>query len=413
MTTYFLLRNNKKSGPYDLDQLKNFGLKPYDLVWVDGKSAAWRYPSEVEVLKDYAPAIEEQPFERFYKKPGEKMTPERSVAQQRANVLELPEAIKPEPSKKVFVSMPGNIVRRPAIKPAVQEQPAADVLKDAPAISMINEPVLKQNYAESFDEIKQRYTETYLNRKKKSKWTGFNSTVLQVLGGAIFFCAIVVLAYKNFTEEDKPAINRTVVIKPEKAKPAPANTELTLPAETFPVIAETKVQQPEISKPINEKPKDADRKFVFETPAKKATPVLQEKKITRTIEDKAAVNTESKSVLAEPNSEKTKSRQPISNISGQVNVKANNYKQRAFGGIQNLELTVHNLSGFILDKVQVELQYLKPSEEPIKTEHIIFSSVAPGGSQTIKIPDYLRGVKVKYKITNVASSQYETYTAGL
>jgi hypothetical protein len=94
-------------------------------------------------------------------------------------------------------------------------------------------------------------------------------------------------------------------------------------------------------------------------------------------------------------------------------VRANNYKQRAFGGVQNLELTVSNQSGFVLDKVLVELQYLKPSEEPIKTENIVFSSVAPGGSQTIKIPDFLRGVKVKYKITNVTSSQYETHTAGL
>ncbi len=51
-----------------MDDLLSFGLKPYDLVWVQGKSAAWRYPSEVEELKPYAPVIEEQPFDRFYKK---------------------------------------------------------------------------------------------------------------------------------------------------------------------------------------------------------------------------------------------------------------------------------------------------------------------------------------------------------
>ncbi len=67
---YSLLRNNKQSGPYSLDQLKTMGLKAYDLVWVDGKSAAWRYPCEIEELKAFAPAVEEQPFDRFFKKPS-------------------------------------------------------------------------------------------------------------------------------------------------------------------------------------------------------------------------------------------------------------------------------------------------------------------------------------------------------
>jgi hypothetical protein len=72
MNTYLLLRSNKQSGPYSLQQLVSLGLKPYDLVWLEGKSAAWRYPSEVDGLKDYAPATEEQPYDRFYKKPEEK-----------------------------------------------------------------------------------------------------------------------------------------------------------------------------------------------------------------------------------------------------------------------------------------------------------------------------------------------------
>ena len=71
MASYLLLRDNKESGPFTTDDLLNFGLKPYDLVWVQGKSAAWRYPSEVEELKPFAPAVEEQPFDRFYKKNNE------------------------------------------------------------------------------------------------------------------------------------------------------------------------------------------------------------------------------------------------------------------------------------------------------------------------------------------------------
>lgn len=66
-----LLRDNKQSGPYSIEELKSKGLKPYDLVWVDGKSAAWRYPGEVEELKSFAPVVEEQPFDRFFRKPSQ------------------------------------------------------------------------------------------------------------------------------------------------------------------------------------------------------------------------------------------------------------------------------------------------------------------------------------------------------
>lgn len=62
MNTYLLLRNNKETGPYSLDQLVKLGLKKYDLVWAEGKSAAWRYPGEVDELKPYAPPLDELPF---------------------------------------------------------------------------------------------------------------------------------------------------------------------------------------------------------------------------------------------------------------------------------------------------------------------------------------------------------------
>ncbi|NML23933.1 hypothetical protein HHL16_23835 [Pseudoflavitalea sp. G-6-1-2] len=68
MNKYLLLRDNKQTGPYSAQELATKGLKPYDLVWLDGKSAAWRYPSEMEELKAFAPAIEEQPYDRFYKR---------------------------------------------------------------------------------------------------------------------------------------------------------------------------------------------------------------------------------------------------------------------------------------------------------------------------------------------------------
>src|SRR5690349_6767425 len=50
---YLLLRNNKQQGPYSLEELLDQNLKNFDLVWVEGKSAGWRYPSEIDQLKSF------------------------------------------------------------------------------------------------------------------------------------------------------------------------------------------------------------------------------------------------------------------------------------------------------------------------------------------------------------------------
>jgi len=93
---YSLLRNNKQSGPYSLDELTTMGLKAYDLVWVDGKSAAWRYPCEVAELSAFAPAVEEQPFDRFYKK----TSPAKSAVTAVANVEKNTPPVTSDPSHR-------------------------------------------------------------------------------------------------------------------------------------------------------------------------------------------------------------------------------------------------------------------------------------------------------------------------
>lgn len=58
MKEYLLLRNNKQSGPYSLDELQQMGLKAFDLIWIDKKSSAWRYPSEIKEMAAFAPSPE-------------------------------------------------------------------------------------------------------------------------------------------------------------------------------------------------------------------------------------------------------------------------------------------------------------------------------------------------------------------
>ena len=484
MDTYLLLRSNKQSGPYSLQQLVNLGLKPYDLVWLEGRSAAWRYPSEVEGLKAYAPATEEQPYDRFYKKTEEKpqekiiskpVQPQQEVyvapkeetyvapkqetyVPPKEEVYVLPEESKPvlqevertvTTSRKVFVAMPENhvpkkqpqpvIVKAPPMveeKPVVVEKkpvfveekkvetnpiqtehwslpkepvlPKPEPIIKAYPVTLKEEPTLNEKYSESLDDIKKRYAETYLSRKKKSRWTSTHTSVLQVFGGAIVFCLIVVVIYKNFGGEEKPQA-KTTMIQPDK-RAINTGTATTTSTIIPPITPEANISSTKKTQTKKEGTNIPAESLVTNTAHQKKEEVIRENAEVIASEKKAVMTKAPEET--KPDETKPKSR-PV-NINRLVNVKANNYKQRAFGGVMNLELTVNNDSKFELDKVIVELQYLKPSEQPIKTETIVFSSIEANGSKTLKIPDYLRGIKVSYRVMEIESSQYERYTtAGL
>lgn len=48
---YLLLRNNNQLGPFTIEELLEQELLPSDLIWVEGKSLAWSYASELNLLK--------------------------------------------------------------------------------------------------------------------------------------------------------------------------------------------------------------------------------------------------------------------------------------------------------------------------------------------------------------------------
>ena len=52
---YRLLRNNKEEGPFTSEELIQQNLRPYDLIWIDGRSTAWSYPGELPDFKKYTP----------------------------------------------------------------------------------------------------------------------------------------------------------------------------------------------------------------------------------------------------------------------------------------------------------------------------------------------------------------------
>ncbi len=51
--SYYLLRNNQESGPYTVKELQAQTLFTTDLIWINGESTCWKYPSEFDELKGF------------------------------------------------------------------------------------------------------------------------------------------------------------------------------------------------------------------------------------------------------------------------------------------------------------------------------------------------------------------------
>lgn len=439
MVTYLLLRDNKEKGPYSFEELVSLGLKPYDLIWVQGKSAAWRYPSEIPDLAPHAPVIEEQPYDRFYKKEESKEADAQKqiftppVLPDKEQETELHDAYKPKPS--VFVTMPA-AAKKPAEK-VIEQTPAvvpAEPVASQPTITISENPeAAKIKYSQPLDEIKEMYVKTLQDRRQK---LAFRSVAIQSLKKAsvilLFVSAGVIAGFMIKTKKDSAAIVQSSSLTEPKQEVLPfvqnadpsevieqhagdeflanSNTELPVSSENnsktqegkIPARQHTRPQATELLSSETTTPGEKDIKANYEFRSTEVDPGSGER-IRKTRETDISEKRSGTALVADPAPRLSKK----SGVATQVSVKANEYRVVAFGGIRDLQLTVTNDSKFPLDEVVVELEYLKPSEQPLRTDNIRFKSIAPNTSSTLRIPDTNRGIKVNYRILKVTSEAAE------
>jgi hypothetical protein len=531
MPSYRLLRSNKESGPYTLNDLVALGLKPYDLVWVDGRSAAWRYPSEVAELKEYAPAVEEQPYDRFYKKPSETETPvkepvastnsqntyqqttinETFPKQEPAKHLfekpvesrevkesnsEIPKPYQsPEPKKKVFVSMPETNGFEPyqeTYKNSSYDQhqyeqylpkPKPEQVKQKPLEEKIYSPIsvqeseesrLETKYTQSLDDIKEMYINTLVQRKTKNRRKEILKKLRPVLIPVLLLAAGFAIGYVIKTKKSPLRASQSIsTVVPQQAVPEQKKEETPQDNKDNNITQpEEKQEQPsgqqnlarsthrtevnQDNKSVNEEDKilsehepatvqSQKKNKNFESVPKA---VLKEKKENEnsvpdnevasfqkrdvevdpnTGERKKVVRDDDSETIPSQNNSRNNSKSSVKksktepnfietdhkDLRDMVSIQSNNYVRGAFGGIRGLELTVSNNSDYLLDEVSVELQIMKPSEQPLRTDIITFKNIGSNKSITVKVPDSQRGIRVDYHITNIESKQWEKGTAGL
>lgn len=445
MNKYLLLRDNKQSGPYSVDELAAHGLKAYDLVWLEGKSAAWRYPSEIEELKPFAPVVEEQPFDRFYKKPEIKtiepaVKDNTRIAGNHFVQNEVKKTEKTVPtnqyvelssgSKKIHVSLPvtnsansstvkssqeqTRTITTPIVPPVEKEKAVSQpVMNDEPFSYAYNKKVSafdsQQNFDESYKTIKQK--EPVINTPASSKEAPVSKLLFRtvaaaclLLGGALIGLIINYSSQqKKFQQlnqlvqeikhQDSPGVPKTVKndLLAEEAKVGPVEP----PAETEQPVYKEDIQLPSTKKNRRDsKIKGGDTSSQIKVTPEVVPTVLKDEEPGSRI-DKVA------SELARKN------------LWQLVSVDHNSYKTGVFGGISNLSLRLSNKSLLQLQQVEVEVLFLSPEKKTVNKQKVVFENVSPGEQLTINIPKSNRGVKIEYSIKKITTKEFELAHAGM
>jgi len=426
MTNYLLLRDNKQSGPYTFDELREKGLKAYDLVWIEGKSAAWRYPCEIQELSPFAPQVEEQPFDRFYKKPAQ--DPNNN------NTSVTPAPVRTSPNGAVAAtiltgdtssstSIPGRriiYVTLPAGRTAPVAAPAAKEIKE-PVIPVIKEPQVKEpavipDPLGTFEDIPSQYNEDWKasaeltprpGRKSHSLRLGqalmLGLTVLVLLVAGIFIGMSLNKDSLGITKHPSDHPSQPLAVKSLPPAAAASTTKEEMPTKDSVVSTRSVKTEPVIipTSPIKT-PKTSSRERALSTIQKPQTAAPAPKDSSLQAMPVAHRQATHREDITADKVDKDAIRNNLSNL---VSIGASGYSVGTFGGISGLQLTVSNHSIYSLDLVVVEVQYIQANKKVFKTENLYFRGIAPGSALMQEAPKSSRGIKVQYKITLVNSKE--------
>jgi hypothetical protein len=440
MSTYLLLRDNKQSGPHSLEEMKAKGFKKYDLVWVEGKSAAWRYPGEVEEFKAFAPIVEEQPFDRFFRRPSEEKKEARpaqeSLARPIQNAAEVvtasPKQIVVETgnNRKVYATLPakrtsGNshsqtVFQSLTVKEEIRIRNSQTVTNNYP---ITEEPEIPQ------EEISVHYAQKNIKVKKTSSYRqylqpiGAAACIIALLGGGIFIGMSIKQNAAVPTDTNQSAIKEVAKIDKPESQNVSIPISTSVPTETKPNLTEKQFDEQSNTAATNAESKSPEKD-------KKSELVIDRKKANKPRINAAAdlpkiiaqpesiTNNDSTGVASRHSTHRSDAaindKEFVKNsIANLVSVSSNKYNVGTFGGISELQLTVSNKSVYPLDLVMVEVQYVQANKKVYKTENIFYRNVRPGESIMQEAPKSSRGIKIQYKIAIINSKESSVSYSGI
>ncbi len=383
MSSYLLLRNNKESGPFTIEEIQGISLKAYDLVWVVGKSAAWRYPGEIPDLKSFAPPVPEQFTDRFTRKPDTKKSdPEHPVlADPSATNISEPAAIRGRDNNgHAMISGRSIYVNLPADKKFIPKH---------------QDRVLFESGIPAVQQQEPAYDFSDLYKKRSAGASHFSGRILWI-GGFLFLFGTGILT--GFFISDRRIFFSTA----EKSTQKQGVDRAAVPTGNS-VISSSGLpsgrQVSPVSNPISAKDsaKIAGLSVVKSTDA----PVKRHNKIRNERNDSASkipallttipVNDSLKQNIL-PKTDML-FHQIAEHPENYISLQPGHYNTGVFGGISSFPVTVTNNASIKLNLV-VSIDYIQNNEKIFKTERLAINDLEPGESVTLKAPKSGRGVKI-------------------
>ncbi len=458
MKYYRLLRNNKESGPYRAEELIKAGFKPYDLVWEEGRSAAWRYPSEVSDFKDFAPEVEEQPFDRFYKKdkpamqskmPGNQsisvaiITEPSALKKEKPRIrikaetskIETVKQFEPEPSpamtySKSSLTKENNKISAPLTQQSKsewenmwldweEEKKAVKSLKfkPDPVVSLEPEIEIETKFSQSLDDVKKLYIEKVLNGKKPA--IGFEQYKGYVGIAVISLCVLAIgiwvgirwtgdsetkahLLGNSPKQEQTKEVSEIDESSVEPLK-AEENTNKSAAVVIIPTVEKKPDQNTTKNKSIN--------KTISTKPVSKQNIVIKNGKLNRQQPSTTKIIGTKQNDVAENNA-LPKKQDVVAPTTKRAEKNIDDYvafRSTGNSGAISTSYKVENISDVALEMVMIDLQYYDAAGRFKKGETIYVRNINPGQSVSVKAPDDVNASKITSKISMISSEQNNLY----
>lgn len=423
---YLLLRSNQQTGPYNLEELLQFDLKPYDLIWIEGRSAGWYYPQEIPALLPHLSFIKQAPAAPV-------PTP---VLETNHKTLQTAEP------KKIFVSMPSNAVKEETTsKPSSLSNYETEKPKASEPTETKQPEELRTTYSKSLEEVESEYMNWAYQKKTNRKRP-------VSLKGALVACLIVSVAFASWKllqpsdenlrktppeqtaflpfqnelptdsvdEEPVPQIDKVNDSKKQKQdkKVSGVSVEKAVTKKDVQVQSQDEAVVP--NEPTEKEPEATPERVEESKPAideKKSEPVAAEvpkekKKLRDKIADLFRKKPDEKKEEAKPVEEENGERRSVrreagSNLAQMVTVKfaiPNDWMM----GIKGAKATLTNRSSEAIVKAVVEVVYYNDDNDVLDKRTITFGNIKSKQTQTISVPDHQTATRLEYNVISATGA---------
>jgi hypothetical protein len=401
---YLVLSKNKESGPYTLEELRGLPLTSADLVWVEGQSAGWHYPSELPELKDLA---------------ATPVTAEAKVASLPRSTTS-PETAKPKQAeaKKVFVSLPSGFQRQEAeVRPSLEEKAEA-IRQKALNFAAQKEPARQSQeedevrYTRTIADIKQEYSGWLHEQKKPKRRVGAMPLIYTGI-----FVAIIAAVFFIVRRQPVQSGAETPVIASKSTQITPNNNEATTKNNEVATPENTVFQpQQETGKPLEEISFPAEKSVTPQKQVPELKPPVVKENITKPAVQKTQ---EAKEPVTEPPLKKVqttiseasvKEKKPVVTepevpVADLIET-TSNYVQTDEGIA--LSISFRNKSAQVIKVAAVDVFYFDKDNMKVGKQTLYFSNVAAGTTITrTSVPQ--KAASASYRLGLVSAERSGLY----